>query len=95
MFEGELLMKIVGDDVSHRADARLFLGGGDKNEYDYFDSEYDPYFDDGFGPPGPGGPHFMNRDSDEGYHQDDHFAAQLSRFSLTDFFENLLNLSRS
>ena len=95
MFEGELLMKIVGDDDRNRADARLFLGGGDKNEYDYFDAEYDPYFDDGFGHPGPGGPHFMNRDSDEGYHQDDNFAAQLSRFSLSDFFESLLNLSRS
>ena len=87
-------MKRVGEDVSHEAEARLFLGGGEKSE-DYFDYGYDPYFDDGFGYPDPGGPHFMNRDSDEGFHQDDHLAAQLSRFNLADFFEGLLNLSRT
>ena len=68
----------------------MFLGGGDTSEYDYFDNQFDPYFDDGE-------PHFMNRDSYDGYHQeqDDHFASQSTRFSLTDFFKNLLNLSRS
>lgn len=75
----------------------MFLGGGDTSEYDYFDNQFDPYFDDGFGHLGPGEPHFMNRDSYDGYHQeqDDHFASQSTRFSLTDFFKNLLNLSRS
>ena len=71
----------------------FFLGGGKKSE-DYLEDRFDPYHYDEFGYPDTGEPHFMSQDYEDEF-EDDHFSAQLSRFSLTDFFENLLNLSRS
>ena len=71
----------------------FFLGGGKKGE-DYFEDRFDPYHYDEFGYPDTGEPHFMSQDYEDEF-EDDHFSAQLSRFSLTDFFESLLNLSRS
>ena len=84
--------------MNKEAEARMFLGRGEEKSDDDYDYDYRffPYFDDGFGHPETGGPHFMDRDSDDGLFQDDDFSSQQSRFSLVDFFENLFNLrSRS
>ena len=70
----------------------IFLG--EARRVKIIEDRFDPYHYDEFGYSDNGEPHFLSQDSEYGF-QDDHFAAQLSRFSLTDFFESLLNLSRS
>ena len=71
-----------------RAEPRLFLGGGEKEDDSYNDF-YDPYFDYGYygGEHHGGGHHFMDRNIRE----NEGFGSDLINFSLADFLEDLLS----
>lgn len=76
-------------ETSDKAQSRLFLGGGEKEDDSFYDYGFDPYFDYGYdfgGHHGSGGHHFMDRNIRE--------QNGIMNFSIRDFLVGLLNLRR-